>query len=183
MRHDVDYRKCVMTALYRRINTSLYWYEGLLLVLLCSINRHKAVWFGLVLAFSSSKAASCVVSWQAGEYIHFEMNQNKVLSDSCFSRFCGKWQDREKHKRPLWKYAKGTFLNVMIIYRNKTRKRMDQLSVNWDLFIKLANAVERKMPGRHSSDKTVPRLRERNSISKIPPTAKKSRPQKQCVVC
>jgi hypothetical protein len=50
------------------------------------------------------------------------------------------------------------------------------------LFVKHANAVERKVPGRPSSDKPVPRLREINFISKIPPAAKKSRPQKRCVV-
>jgi hypothetical protein len=64
---------------------------------------------------------------------------------------------------------------------------MDQLSVRIQLtgglFVKHANAVEPKVQGRHSSDKTVPHLREKNSISKIPPTANKSRPQKQCVVC
>jgi hypothetical protein len=48
--------------------------------------------------------------------------------------------------------------------------------------VKYANAVERKVLGQHSSDKTVPRLRERNFISKIAPTAKKSRPQKRCVM-
>jgi hypothetical protein len=54
----------------------------------------------------------------------------------------------------------------MIIYRNKKRKRIDQLSVRIQLieglFVKYANAVERKVPGRHSSNKTMPRLRERN---------------------
>jgi hypothetical protein len=63
---------------------------------------------------------------------------------------------------------------VMKIYRNKTRERTDQLSVRIQLieglFVKHANAVERKVLGRHLSDKTVPRLRERNFISKIPPT-------------
>jgi hypothetical protein len=64
---------------------------------------------------------------------------------------------------------------------------MDLLSVRIKLieglFLKHANAVERKVPARYSSDKTVPRLIERISISKIPLTAKKSRPQKRCVVC
>jgi hypothetical protein len=49
--------------------------------------------------------------------------------------------------------------------------------------MKHANAVERKVPGRHSSDKPVPCLREINFISKIPLAVKKSRPQKGCVVC
>jgi hypothetical protein len=71
---------------------------------------------------------------------------------------------------------------VMIIYRNKTRKRIDQLSVRiqliGELFVRHADAVERKVPGRPSSDKPAPRLREINFISKIPPAVKKSRPQK-----
>jgi hypothetical protein len=75
----------------------------------------------------------------------------------------------------------------MIIYRNKTGKRIDQFPVRIQLieglFVTHANAVERKVRGRHSSDKTVPRLGERNFISKIPATAKKSRPQKGWVVC
>jgi hypothetical protein len=75
----------------------------------------------------------------------------------------------------------------MIIYKNKTRKRTDQLSVRIQLteglFVKHANAVGRKVQGRQSSDKTVPRPGDRNFISKIPPTAKKSRPQKWCVAC
>jgi hypothetical protein len=48
--------------------------------------------------------------------------------------------------------------------------------------MKHADAVECKVLGRPSSDKSVPRLRERNVISKIPPAVKKSRPQKRCVV-
>jgi hypothetical protein len=64
---------------------------------------------------------------------------------------------------------------------------MDQLSVRIQLteglFLKHTNAVELKVPAQYLSDKTMPHLRERNSISKIPPTPKKSRPQKQCVVC
>jgi hypothetical protein len=74
----------------------------------------------------------------------------------------------------------------MIIYRNKTRKRMHQLSVRIQLieglFVKHANAVEREVPVRSLSDKPVPHLRERNFISKIPPAVKKSRPQKRCIV-
>jgi hypothetical protein len=54
---------------------------------------------------------------------------------------------------------------------------IDQLSVRIQLteglFVKYANAVERKVPGRHSSDETVLRLREINFISKIPPAANK----------
>jgi hypothetical protein len=80
----------------------------------------------------------------------------------------------------LGKYAKhlGTnrkYLNAMIIYRNKTRKRIEKLSVRIQLieglFVKYVNAVERKVLGRHLSDKIVPHPRERKFISKISPTA------------
>jgi hypothetical protein len=78
----------------------------------------------------------------------------------------------------------------MIIYRNDTRKRIDQLSIRIQLieglFVKYANAVERKVPGRHSSAfvrQHSARLTERHFINKIPPTTKTSTPQKLCVVC
>jgi hypothetical protein len=47
------------------------------------------------------------------------------------------------------------------------------------LFVKYASAVEHKVPGQHSSNNTVLRLTERHFISKIPPTARKSRPQEK----
>jgi hypothetical protein len=53
---------------------------------------------------------------------------------------------------------------VIIIYRNKKRKRIDQLSVRIQLiegfFVKYANAVEHKVLGQHSSDKTMPHLKQ-----------------------
>jgi hypothetical protein len=80
-----------------------------------------------------------------------------------------------------------SILNAMIIYRSNMGRSMDQLSFRVQLveglFMKYASAVKHKVPGRHSSDKTVPRLTERHFISKIPPTARKSRLQKRCVVC
>jgi hypothetical protein len=48
--------------------------------------------------------------------------------------------------------------------------------------VKYANAIEHKVLGQHSSNNTVPCLTERHFISKIPPTVKKSRLQKWCVV-
>jgi hypothetical protein len=75
----------------------------------------------------------------------------------------------------------------MKIYRNKTRKSTAQLSVGIQLieglFVKHANAVDHKVPSRHLSDKPVSCLRERNFISKIAPTVKKSRIRKHCVLC
>jgi hypothetical protein len=49
-------------------------------------------------------------------------------------------------------------------------------------FVKYTNTVECKVPGRHSSDNTVPRLTERHFISKLY-QQKKSSPQRWCVVC
>jgi hypothetical protein len=64
---------------------------------------------------------------------------------------------------------------------------MDQLSFRIELveglFVKYASAIEQKVPGRHPSDNTVPRLTERHFISKLPPRPTKSSPQRRCVVC
>jgi hypothetical protein len=80
-----------------------------------------------------------------------------------------------------------SILNVMIIYRRNNVKTIDQLSFGVQLveglFVKYASAVEHKVPGRHSSDNTVPHLTERHFISRIPPKARKARLQKRCVVC
>jgi hypothetical protein len=78
-------------------------------------------------------------------------------------------------------------LNAMIIYRTNMGKRIDQLSFRIHLveglFVKYANVLECRVPGRQSSDNTVPRLTERHFISKLPPSEKKARPQRRCVVC
>jgi hypothetical protein len=80
-----------------------------------------------------------------------------------------------------------SILNAMIMCRSNTGKSIDQLSFRIQLFeglcVKYASAVEHKVPGRHSSDNTVLHLTEIHFISKIPPTARKWRPQKQYVVC
>jgi hypothetical protein len=79
-----------------------------------------------------------------------------------------------------------SILNAMIIYRNNMGKRTDQLSFRIQLveglFVKYVNVLERKVPGRHSSDNTAPRLTERHFISKLPPSEKKARPQRRCDV-
>ncbi|PNF24933.1 hypothetical protein B7P43_G09365 [Cryptotermes secundus] len=73
----------------------------------------------------------------------------------------------------------ASILNSMIVYRSNTGKRIQQLSfriqLTEGLFVKYASAVEHKVPGSHPSDNTVPHLTERHFISKIPPTAKKSK--------
>jgi hypothetical protein len=71
-----------------------------------------------------------------------------------------------------------SILNAMVIYRNNTEKGIDQLSFKIQLveglFVKYTNTVERKMPGRNSSDNIVPHLTGRYFISKMVPTVKKS---------
>jgi hypothetical protein len=71
--------------------------------------------------------------------------------------------------------------------RSNTGKSIDQLSFRIQLveglLVKYACAVEQKAPGRHSLDNIVPCLRERHFVRRIPPTARKARPQKRCVVC
>jgi ribosomal protein S14 len=80
-----------------------------------------------------------------------------------------------------------SILNVMIIYRNNMGKRSDKLSFRIQLVeglsVKYVNVLERKVPGQHSSDNTVPRLTEKHFISRLPPPEKKPRPQRQCVAC
>jgi hypothetical protein len=79
-----------------------------------------------------------------------------------------------------------SILNAMIIYRNNTGKRIDQLSFKIQLveglFVKYANVLECKVPGRHSSDNTVAATN-RHFISKLPLSEKKARPQRRRVVC
>jgi hypothetical protein len=174
-------------------------------VCLCSIHRHKTVWCNLVLLVKASIRKyergwlCCVMT--SGENIFtskwmttkFYQIQNLILKMDIRAFLDSMVNDnRRKPECPLWKYAKlyrtkGKFPNVMKIYRNKTRKRTNQLSVRIQLIegllLKHANAVEHKVLGRHLSDKPVPRLRERNFIYKNAPTVKKSRIQKWCVVC
>jgi hypothetical protein len=91
------------------------------------------------------------------------------------------------HMKLFHRLLNTSILNAMIIYRNNTGKRTDQLSFRIQLveglFVKYANVLERKVPGRHSSDNTVPRLTERHFISKLPPSEMKARPQQRCAVC
>jgi hypothetical protein len=92
----------------------------------------------------------------------------------------------EARKQSIHRLLNTSILNATIIYINNAGKRIDQLSFRIqlveELFVKHANVLECKVPGRHSSDNTVPRLTERHFISKLPPSEKKARPQRRCVV-
>jgi hypothetical protein len=76
----------------------------------------------------------------------------------------------------------------MIIFRiNSPETKTDHLKFRVDLVQALlfehGSDVERKVPGRHSTDKTVPHLIERHFLERIPPTESKAKPTKRCVMC
>jgi hypothetical protein len=106
------------------------------------------------------------------------------LLHSCFieRKQINKWYMKLFHR-----LLNTLVLNVIIIYVNNMRRRTDQLSFRIQLaeglFVKYANVLDCKEPGRHSSDNTVPRLTERHFISTLPPCEKKARPQGQFAVC
>jgi hypothetical protein len=81
----------------------------------------------------------------------------------------------------------STVLNVLILYRETTEKRTEPLS-HWvqlveGLFIKYGIMVNHKVQGQHLSNNTVQQLIEKHFIRRIPPTGKKSKPQRQCTIC
>ena len=51
------------------------------------------------------------------------------------------------------------------------------------LLIEHGSESVRKFQGHHSTDKNVPRLLERHFPERIPPTEKKARLARRCVVC
>jgi len=79
----------------------------------------------------------------------------------------------------------ATVLNALTIYRHNVGRNVDHLKFRIDLieglFVKYA--MERKVPGRRGDDNTVRRLIERHFPKRIPPTEKKSKPTRRCVVC
>jgi hypothetical protein len=81
-----------------------------------------------------------------------------------------------------------TILNCMIIScANSGQSNMDHFKFRVDLvqaiLIEHGSEIGRKVQGCHSTDKNVPRLLERHFPERIPPTEKKARPTKRCVVC
>jgi hypothetical protein len=81
----------------------------------------------------------------------------------------------------------ASILNSMIVYRSNTDERIEQLSFRIQLieglFVKNVSAVEHEVLGSRPSDNTIHRQTEIHFISKFPPTAKKCRPQRKCVLC
>ncbi|PSN50037.1 hypothetical protein C0J52_03287 [Blattella germanica] len=85
----------------------------------------------------------------------------------------------------------ATVVNAMIIYnKNNQQRGIDHLAFMVNLveglllrFSDEEQASRRVQSRKHSSDNTIPRLCERHFISRIPPSGKKARPQRRCVVC
>jgi hypothetical protein len=80
---------------------------------------------------------------------------------------------------------RATVLNALTIYRHNVGRKVDHRTFRIDLidaqFVKYA--VERKIPGHRRDDNTVRRQTERHFPKRIPPTEKKSKPTRRCVVC
>ena len=81
-----------------------------------------------------------------------------------------------------------TILNCMIICcASSGQNKMEHFKFRVDLIqallIERGSETDRTVQGRHSSDKNVPRLLKRHCSARIPPTEKKARPTKRCVVC
>ena len=79
-------------------------------------------------------------------------------------------------------------LNCMVICRaNSGQTKIDHLRFRVELvqalLIEHGSETVRKFQGHHSSDKNVLRLVERHFPERIPPTEKKARPTRRCVVC
>ena len=77
-------------------------------------------------------------------------------------------------------------LNSLIIYRQVTGRKIEQLSYRIQLveglFTKYARH-ETRVAGRHATENTVPRLTERHFLRKVAPKNEKLKPQRRCVVC
>jgi len=81
-----------------------------------------------------------------------------------------------------------TVLNCMVIYRaNSGQTKIDHFKFRVELvqalLIEHGSESVRKFQGHHSTEKIVPQLLERHFPEGIPPTEKKVRPTKRCVVC
>jgi hypothetical protein len=83
-------------------------------VRLCSINRHRTVWFSLVLAVKASlweyeRGQLCCVMTSGKIHLLWNESQQSFIR---FRIWYWKWTfvlfsiNRKKHKRPLWKYTK-----------------------------------------------------------------------------
>jgi hypothetical protein len=76
---------------------------------------------------------------------------------------------------------------MVICHANSGQTKIDHLKFRVELvqalFLEHGRQSVRKFQGRHSTDKNVPRPVERHFPERIPPTEKKARPTRRCVVC
>jgi hypothetical protein len=76
---------------------------------------------------------------------------------------------------------------LIICYANSGQSKIDHFKFRVNLvqalLIEHGREIERKVEGHHSTYKNVSRLLERHFPERIPPTDKKARPTKRCVVC
>ena len=76
---------------------------------------------------------------------------------------------------------------MVICHANSGQTKIDHFKFRVELVQALlteyGSGSVRKFQGHHSTDKNVPRLLERHFPDRIPPTEKKARPTKRCVVC
>jgi len=100
----------------------------------------------------------------------------------------------EREKMTIWylklfkRLLNSTVLNSFVVYRQVTRRNIQQLSYRIqlveDLFMKHVRAAEmRGVPGWQASDNTVPWLTEKHFLRKVAPKTEKSKPQRRCVMC
>ena len=80
------------------------------------------------------------------------------------------------------------FLSSFVVYRQVTERNIHHISYTIQLveglFTKYASAAETQIvPGRQTSDKTVPRLTERHFLRKVAPKTEKSKPWRKCDLC
>jgi len=88
----------------------------------------------------------------------------------------------------FWRLLNITVLNCMVICcansgQNKTDHFKFRVELVQALLIEHGSESIRKFQGHHSTDKNVMQLLERHFPERIPPTEKKARPTKRCVVC
>ena len=76
---------------------------------------------------------------------------------------------------------------MAICHANSGQTKIDHFKFRVELvqalLIEHTSGCVRKFQGHHFTDKNVPRLVERHFPERIPPTEKKARPSKRCVVC
>lgn len=71
-----------------------------------------------------------------------------------------------------------------VIYRQNVERNVDHLKFEIDVSEDLVKySILRWVSGHHDGDNTVERLTERHFPRRIPPTEKKCKPRRVCVVC